>query len=77
MLHADHGESGVLGGVECPFDLLQAVVQARVADAQRRAGVLLLHVDDDKRPARAGSGQFIGISHGASKGARLGAVVAW
>jgi hypothetical protein len=55
VLHAGHRESGVLGGVECPLDPLQAVAQARVADAQRQVGVLVLHVDEDKRPARDGS----------------------
>ena len=49
MLHADHGESGALGGVEHPLDPLQAVVQAGVADAQRQAGILVLYVDEDQR----------------------------
>ena len=35
-----------------PLDPLQAVAQARVADAQRQVGVLVLHVDEDESPAR-------------------------
>ncbi len=77
MLHADHGESGALGGVEHPLDLLQAVAQARVANAQRKVGVLILYVDEDQSPARDGSYQFIAISHGVSKRVRRGAAVAW
>jgi len=77
VLHADHGESGALGGVEHPLDLLQAVAQAWVADAQRQTGVLILYVDEDQSPAREGSSRFIAISHGVSKRVRRGAAVAW
>ena len=71
------GETVRLGGIEHPLDLLHAVAQARVANAQRKAGVLILYVDENQCPARDGSDQLIAISHGASKSVRLGAAVAW
>ena len=66
-----------VSGVEHPLDLPQAVAQARVADAQRQTGVLILYVDENQSPARDGSYRFIAISHGVSKRVRRGAAVTW
>ena len=54
VLHADHGESGTLGGIEYLLDPLHAVAQARVADAQRQTSVLILYVDKDQGSAQGG-----------------------
>ena len=80
VLHAHHRDAGIGCRVERPLDPIQAVAQAREADAQREPGVLALHVDEDQRSARIGpraSSRFVPRSgHGASEAAaRIGAVI--